>query len=160
MHGPRTAPIFWAACRWARVHIPAACCTTRASVNTSNEVSGDRILMVICGQHLSLCDFYLWETVKQNSYRPNSYTIEELKEIIRNIYSVSQWHHMFNTNVNFSWRARNMCVTMKSVCRTCHNLVLFVMPSSCLRCSTMFWVLEKIQIWKSKWITASRQCSL
>jgi hypothetical protein len=56
-------------------------------------------------------------------------------------------------DVNFTWKARNICITMKSICRICHNHVLFVTRSSCLRCSTVFGALEKIKYEKiNEWL--------
>jgi hypothetical protein len=68
-------------------------------------------LVMVCGQHappnlntwLLFCDFYFWGIVKQNIYRSNLHTIEELKEIFQMEYSISH-EELQHMNLNVLWR--------------------------------------------------------
>jgi hypothetical protein len=60
--------------------------TARASMNALREMYGDRIIIgglhLACSPGLSPSDSYLWGILKQNLYRENPHTIEEMKENI------------------------------------------------------------------------------
>ena len=54
-----------------------------------------------------MCDFYLWGTLKNNVYRNNPHTVDELKENITEIRKITE--ELICVNVNFIKRCQK-CV--------------------------------------------------
>jgi hypothetical protein len=68
---------------------------------------------------------YLWGTIKENVYRSNLHTFEELKENIqKEVFSVSQ-EELECVNVNIYRGFRDVCTTTESISSICYNLGKF-----------------------------------